>query len=398
MQRYELLAPAGDLEKLNTACYFGADAVYVGGPRMHLRAQAASMTEEDLKEGIDRVHALGKRIYVSVNAFAHNRDLEGLGEYAQQLDDMGADAVIVSDLGVLRRIKRSAPALEVHISTQANCTNYETARMYHEFGASRIVLARELSLQEIAELREKTPRELCLEAFVHGAMCMSYSGRCLISSFLTGRDANQGDCAQPCRWEYALMEASRPGAYFPIEEDGRGSYLLSSSDLNMISHIQQLKQCGVTSFKIEGRMKTAYYVATMTNAYRRAIDESAPLCQLEQEVRCASHRAFSTGFYFGAPFSAIHSAGYEQDCVFCAVVQSRCQDGRVWIEQRNKFEVGQVLEILSPHSLGSSFRLERMWDADTGEEILCAPHPQQQVLIQCPYPLEPMDMLRRRNE
>lgn len=392
---YELLSPAGDMEKLRTAFYFGADAVYCGGPSMQLRAQSAGMDMEELKAGIEYAHMLGKKVYVTVNAFARNRDIQELPEYLRDLKSMGADAIIVSDTGVISLAAASVPELPVHVSTQANCLNYSAARAFFEMGAKRIVLGRELSLDEIKELRDNTPAELELEAFVHGAMCMAYSGRCLISAFMTGRDANRGDCAQSCRWSYRLVEEKRPGEYFPISEEENGTTILSSKDLNTLSFIDRIKAAGITSFKIEGRMKSAYYVAAVTNAYRHALDRTAPVERLEREVRSVSHREFSSGFFFGElKTEPASSRGYTQECDFIAVVTG-CHGGTVEVEQRNRFYKGDELEVVSPNSLGESFVVTGMRD-EAGNEVSSAPHPQQRLYLDCPLELSRGDILRRR--
>lgn len=392
---FELLSPGGDMEKIETAFLYGADAVYCGGPSMHLRAQPAAMTLEKLGEAARYAHSLGKKIYVTVNAFARNDDFLTLPDYFRELNRLGADAVIVSDLGVLAVACESAPELPVHISTQASCLNYQSASMYHKLGAKRIVLGRELSLDEIREIREKTPPELELEAFVHGAMCMAYSGRCLISAFLAGRDSNRGDCAQPCRWKYKLVEETRPDESYPIFEEEGATTIMSSKDLSTISFINEIKDAGVTSFKIEGRMKSPYYVATVTNAYRHALDGTAPLDVLEREIRSASHRDFSSGFYFGQLKDAPSAGdGYIHDCVFIAVVKGY-RDGIIEIEQRNRFSVGDTLEVLSPVRMGEKFTVTGISD-EFGNEVVTAPHPKQKLFLDCPLALSPGDILRRR--
>jgi len=391
----ELLAPAGDMEKLKTALYFGADAVYLGGPGLHLRAASADFDLEGLAAAIAYAHERGKKVYVTVNAFARNVDFDGLDDYAKALYAMGTDAVLVADLGVLTAIKKAAPDLEVHISTQANCTNYMAANAYYDLGASRVVLAREMTLNEIRELRQKTNPKLEIEAFIHGAMCMAYSGRCLISSHLTGRDSNRGGCAQPCRWTYALMEESRPGEYFPIHEEDGFSTILSSKDLNSMSFLHELEAAGIDSFKIEGRMKSPYYVATVVNAYRHRMNGAADVALLERELLCASHREQSSGFFFGDLVTSPADHGiYHQDCVFIAPVLAADGD-RYLVEQRNRFQKGDVLEILSPNSMGLSFPVEELYDED-GTPIDVALHPRQRVWVRCPYPLHEMDLLRRR--
>ncbi len=347
-----------------------------------------------MAKAVQYTHEQGKKFYVTLNAFARNGDLDALPDLANAYQAMGVDGAIVADLGVLSVCKKAAPRLPLHISTQANCVNYQTARMYHDLGASRVVLARELSLEEIAGIRAKTPAGLELEAFVHGAMCMSYSGRCFLSAYLTGRDANQGDCAQPCRWQYALMEQTRPGQYFPVEQDERGTYFLSSYDLCMIEHLDDLQKAGVSSLKIEGRMKSPYYVATVTHAYRQALDGAAPLSVLQRELDCVSHRAFSTGFYYGPMDTSQTAAEYLQSCQFSAVVLGRTED-RLLIEQRNKFSVGDTLEVVSPRYTKASFCVEALWD-ESGRPVESAPHAQQRLQLRCPYPLTALDILRRR--
>lgn len=390
----ELLAPAGDMERLMTALHFGADAVYAAGPGLHLRAGSVSFAPGELARAVEYTHRKGKKLYVTLNAFAHEDDLPRMAEMARRVDDMGADAAIVSDLGALCQIRQAAPGLEVHISTQANCLNHRAARAYYDMGARRIVLAREMSLTEIARMRENIPPDLKLEAFVHGAMCMSYSGRCVISAHLAGRSANRGDCAQPCRWRYRLTEEKRPDASLTLEGDERGSYVLSARDLNMLEHLDELAAAGVDAFKVEGRMKSPYYVATVINAYRRALDKSAPLHSLRAELDCASHRAYSTGFYFGAEDARTQAGEYRQDCLFVAVVKE-ASAGMALLEQRNRFARGDVLEVLSPGSMGRRVTVEELWD-EAGRPLDAALRPQQLVRLRTEVPLKPWDILRRR--
>ena len=404
MPSFELLAPAGDLERLNTALRFGADAVYVGGPKMQLRAGAVGFTMDELKTAVQSLHAAGKKLYVTVNAFATNADIDALGDYAQALDSIGVDAVIVSDLGAIATIRRAAPHLNVHVSTQANCLNYAAANVYTDLGATRVVLGREMSLNEIAELRAKAPQSLELEAFVHGAMCMSYSGRCMISAYLAGRSANRGACAQSCRWTYHLMEEKRPGQFFPVEEDARGMTILSSLDLNCLSFLDQIMEAGVVSFKIEGRMKSPYYVATVTNAYRKRIDAilsgtASPehTAMLERELNAASHRPYSSGFYFGElKHHAPDEGAYLQDCTFVGVVCGSSGNGRIRFEARNKINEGDCVEILSPDSLGMSFIAENISNADGTRETAAA-RPSEIYEMDCSHPVAPGDLLRIRN-
>ena len=401
MAKYELLAPAGDMERLETALRFGADAVYLGGPKLQLRAGSVGFSMETLKKGIDYAHSLGRRVYVTVNAFANNQEAECVGEYAKELKAVGADAAIVADLGVLTAIRRAAPSLDVHISTQANCTNYMTARAYHDLGATRVVLAREMTLAEIAELRAKTPASLEIEAFVHGAMCMSYSGRCMISAHLTGRSANRGVCTQSCRWKYHLVEETRPGEFFPVEEDEKGMTILSSRDMNALPFLDQLMAAGVTSFKIEGRMKSPYYVATVTNAYRKRIDqilagaETPSVEELQRELDAASHRPYSSGFYFGElKHMPSDDGAYLQDTNFVGVVKD-VQDGRIAVEVRNRIFEGDRIEILSPKSLGESFIAREMTD-NTGASVSNASRPSEIYTMACECPVEAGDLLRIR--
>jgi len=394
-RKIELLAPAGDLERLDTAIYFGADAVYMGGPQLQLRADSVGFTMEDLTEGIRRAHAHRKKAYVAVNAFAYSGEIEALPAYARALEAAGADAVIVSDLGAIRTIREAAPGLKVHVSTQANCMNHAAAQTYYDLGASRVILARELSLDEIRRIRENTPPELELECFVHGAMCMAYSGRCLLSAYLNGRSGNRGECSQPCRWHYRLEEEQRPGEYFPIEEDENGTAILSSFDLCCIDFLDQLEDAGVDSFKIEGRMKSPYYIATVVNAYRRAMDGTASLKKLRRELDCVSHRPYSSGFYFGAMKTGDAGEGdYTQDCTFVGVVQE-CWDGEIRVQQRNRFRIGDELEVLSPHSMGESFWVDDLVDED-GYELMSASHPEMMVEMPCSLDLQYGDILRRR--
>ena len=402
MPNFELLAPAGDLERVRTALRFSADAVYLGGPQMQLRAGQVGFSMENLAQAIREAHSVNRRVYVTVNAFAYNRDIDALPDYAQALESLGADAVIVSDLGAIAAIRQAAPHLPVHVSTQANCLNFAAARVYADMGATRVVLAREMSLEEIAELRAKTPRELELEAFVHGAMCMSYSGRCMLSAYLTGRSANRGACAQSCRWTYHLMEEKRPGQFFPIEEDARGTTILSSLDLNCLSFLDQIMAAGVVSFKIEGRMKSPYYVATVVNAYRRRIDAilsgtASPehTALLERELNAASHRPYSSGFYFGELIRHAPDTGaYLQDCTFVGVVEAQIGD-RIAFECRNKVNAGDRIEILSPSSLGESFVAEDIRNA-SGESEPAAARPNELYSMRCEKNLAPGDILRVR--
>ncbi len=403
MNQLELLAPAGDLERLRTALRFGADAVYVGGPQMQLRAGSVGFSMDDLAEAVRETHALNRRLYVTVNAFASNSEIDALGDYAQALKALGADAVIVSDLGAIAAIRRAAPDLDVHVSTQANCLNYAAAQVYADLGATRVVLGREMSLTEIAELRAKTPASLELEAFVHGAMCMAYSGRCMISAYLSGRSANRGACAQSCRWTYLLMEEKRPGQFFPVEEDDRGTTILSSLDLCCIDFLDRIAAAGVTSFKIEGRMKSPYYVATVVNAYRKRLDalktdtaDDMQLALLRRELNAASHRPYSSGFYFGElKHHAPDEGAYLQDCTFVGVVRERLSGGRILFECRNRIREGDRVEILSPDSLGLSFVAGNI-RSESGLPEPAAARPSEIYSMDCGCPAAPGDLLRMR--
>lgn len=401
MNKVELLAPAGNLEKLKVAIIYGADAVYIGGEVFSLRAKADNFDKEKMIEGLKFAHDRGKKVYVTVNIFAHNSDLAGMPEYIKQLYEIGVDAVIVSDLGVFSIVRETAPNLEVNISTQSNNTNYKTCEFYHKMGAKRIVLARELSIKEIKEIREKIPADLELEAFVHGAMCMAYSGRCLLSNYMTGRDANRGACAHPCRYKYHLVEEKRPGEYFEIDEDERGTYIMNSQDLCMIEHIPDIVDSGITSFKIEGRMKSSYYVASVIKAYREAIDsylrdkenyEFNP--KWIEELSKASHRDFSTGFYYGKPKTQIYgNSSYIRSHDIVGLVVDYDDNQKVaTIEQRNRVFKGEEVEILTP--VGENYRivLDQMWNEE-GEVIEVAPHPQMIYKIKTQKPLKQYDML-----
>ncbi|MCQ2437694.1 MAG: U32 family peptidase [Clostridia bacterium] len=399
--KLELLAPAGDLECLQTALRYGADAVYVGGPMLQLRANHVGFTMETLADAVKEVHALGRKLYVTVNAFAYNDEIERLPEYAASLRDIGVDAVIVSDLGAIATIHNTVPDLPIHVSTQANCMNFASAEVYRSLGAERIVLAREMSLEEIRTLHNRVDTEL--EAFVHGAMCMSYSGRCMISAYLTGRSANRGACAQSCRWTYALQEEKRPGEFFPVEEDERGTTILSSHDLCCIDFLDQIAEAGVTSFKIEGRMKTPYYVATVVNAYRKRLDDIAAgntdparLRLLKRELDAASHRPYSMGFYFGELKHHMPDTGaYIQHCTFVGVVKEILPEGRIRIEVRNRIKEGDRVEILSPDTLGKSFIAKDIID-NNGVAQSAAARPSEMYTMACDAPVAPGDILRIR--
>lgn len=392
----ELLAPAGNIDCLVTAERFGADAVYIGGPMLQLRAEKAGFDREGIITATQYMHERNKKLYVTVNSFTKNAELEPLKEYAKFLHTAGVDAVIVSDIGAVRTIKKAVPELDVHISTQANCCNWASALAYYEMGASRIVLAREMTIKEIAELHEKIPDDLEIEAFVHGAMCMAYSGRCLISSYMTGRSGNRGECTQPCRWEYYLVEQNRPGEYYQVEEYGEHSAILSSNDMRSIEFLDKLTAAGVDSFKIEGRMKTEYYVAHVVNAYRHGIDGSAPISVLENELDAISHRPYNSGFYFGELVRNHYNDGlYHYTCTFGGIALEDSKDGKLKLTQRNFFRLGDTLEVLSPDTLGISFTVESI-ENEAGEAVETACHPQEILYINCPDGIKKGDIIRVR--
>ena len=351
MRKTELLIPAGSLDTLKTAVNYGADAVYLGGEAFGLRAKAKNFTNEEIREGIKFAHEHGVRVYITANIFAHNRDLDGVEEYFRELKEIGPDALIISDPGVFSIARRVLPGMEIHISTQASIVSYQAARAWHDLGADRVILARELTLEEIAEIRAKTPASLEIETFAHGAMCVSYSGRCLLSNYMTGRDANRGACAQPCRYQYALVEEKRPGAYYPIEEDVRGTYVMNAHDLCMIEHLDELAQAGVSSFKIEGRNKRAFYVATAVHAYRAVMDGANPSTVMS-DLHAISHRPYGTGFYFGQPSQRQERDGYDKDYLHAATVTACGPAGeggwRIEATCHNRFREGDELEALSP--------------------------------------------------
>lgn len=392
----ELLCPAGSFESMKTALYFGADAVYAGGPFMQLRADNAGFSEENIIKAAELVHGKGKKLYITVNCFATNNEIDRLPDYARFLHEVGVDGVIVSDLGSVVTIKNAAPELPVHISTQANIQNYKTAEVYYNMGAERVVLGREMTLDEIRELRARTPKEMEIEAFVHGAMCMSYSGRCLISSYLSGKSGNHGECTQPCRWMYNIVEEKRPEQHFTVIEENGTSAILSSHDLCCIDFLDEIAEAGVISFKIEGRMKSPYYVATVTNAYRQRMNDTASLDALKYELECASHRPYSTGFYYGAlKYDHNNDGLYHQSCKFIGIVLGEDTDGRYLVEMRNRFSVGDRLEILSPNSSGKSFTVESIIDKN-GNDRQTAHLPQEVLSVACNEKLCEGDILRIR--
>ena len=399
----ELLAPAGGMQQLKAAVHFGADAVYGALKAFGLRAYADNFTWEELGRALSILHKAGKKFYLTLNALPYDEEFPSLIATARRAWEMGVDAALVSDLGAFLAIRREAPRLPLHISTQANTLNTEAARFYAENGAERVVLAREMSLEKIKSMRQSVPASLSLEAFVHGAMCMSYSGRCMLSDHLTGRGGNRGACAQPCRWEYALVEKKRPHEYWPIEEDERGTYLLSAYDLCMLPHLPELIEAGVDSLKIEGRMKTEYYVATVTGAYRRALDAleksedayRALLPELEGELRKASHRPFNTGFYFGPPSPAGGAGGFTQEMEYIARVQG-WENGVAELQLKNRFYVGDTLELFCPQG-SFPFTVQSITLSDTGDSVNTVSVAGQRVKIPLPIPASEGDFLRGPN-
>ena len=404
----ELLIPASSLEVLKTAVIFGADAVYIGGEAYSLREKAKNFSLEEMREGIAFAHLHGKKVYVTANILAHNSDLAGVEEYFTQLGDMGPDngpvALIISDPGVFSIARKTLPEMDIHISTQANNTNYLTCRFWWEQGAKRIVTARELTLEEIRQLRRQIPEEMELESFVHGAMCISYSGRCLLSNYFTGRDANQGACTHPCRWKYAVVEEQRPGQYFPVYENERGTYIFNSKDLNMIEHIGDLLEAGIDSFKVEGRMKTALYVATVARTYRKAIDDylespekyEANMDWYRKEISKCTYRQFTTGFFYGKPGQETQiydSSVYEKEYIYLGIVEQVTKAGEAQITQRNKFSVGDEIEVMKPGGENRRARVLGIADQD-GDQRESAPHPRETLFVKLDCEVCKYDLLR----
>lgn len=408
MRKTELLIPASSLEVLKTAVLYGADAVYIGGEMYGLRAKARNFSAEDMKEGIRYAHEHGVKVYVTANIVAHNEDLEGIHDYFRELSEIRPDALIISDPGVFMIAREECPAIDIHISTQANSTNYATYNFWYGQGATRVVAARELSLAELADIRRHIPEEMEIEAFVHGAMCISHSGRCLLSNYFTGRNANMGACTHPCRWKYYVMEESRPGEFLPVEENERGTYIFNSKDLCMIEHIPDLIAAGVDSFKIEGRMKTALYVAAVTRTYRRAIDDYLESPELyeknldyyREEIAKCTYRQFTTGFYYGKTDenAQIYDANtYIKEYTYLGIVQDVDEQGMVKIYQRNKFSVGEEIEVMLPD--GSNRRLKVLGLQDENRmPVDAAPHPKQEIWIDFGEELEKGWLLRRKED
>ncbi len=390
-EKPELLIPASNLEVLKTAIIYGADAVYIGGEMYGLRAKAKNFSLEDMKKGIEFAHQYGKKVYVTANITAHNRDLKGVEEYFRELKEIKPDALIISDPGVFDIAKEIVPEIELHISTQANSTNYRTYRFWHKQGAARVVSARELSLEELSRLRANIPEELEIETFVHGAMCISYSGRCLLSNYFTGRDANLGACTHPCRWKYHVVEETRPGEYMPVFENDRGTYIFNSKDLCMIEYIPELVAAGIDSLKIEGRMKTALYVATVARTYRKAIDDfyesvdkyRENMEYYKAEIGKCTYRQFTTGFFFQKPDSNTQiydNNVYVKEYTYLGIVSSRNAEGASEMEQRNKFSTGDMVEIMKPNGENISTKVLRITDEE-GNEMESCPHPQQKIFV-----------------
>ena len=407
MKKPELMIPASSLEVLKTAVTFGADAVYIGGEVFSLRAKSKNFSMDDMREGIAFAHAHGTKVYVTANILAHNGDLNGIGAYFHELKEIGPDALIISDPGVFQIAKEICPEIDVHISTQANKTNYRTYRFWHTLGARRVVSARELSIEEIKELRANIPDDLEIETFIHGAMCISYSGRCLLSSYFTGRDANQGACTHPCRWKYAIMEETRPGEYLPVYENERGTYIFNSKDLCMIEHIPEMVDAGIDSFKIEGRMKTALYVAVVTRTYRQAIDDyftdpalyHSRMDYYKDEIAKCTYRQFTTGFFFGKPdhdTQIYDSNTYIKAYTYLGLIGENRGDGYYALEQRNKFSVGEEIEIMKPDGTDLTVVVRGMTDEE-GQPMESCPHPKQKIYVDLGVELSPFDLLRRKD-
>ncbi len=405
MKKPELLAPAGDLEKLKTAVMYGADAVYFGGESFSLRKGAGNFTLDEMKEGVQFAHDHGVKCHMALNIFAHNEDVTPLLEYLESIKDLGIDAFIAADPGVIDMIWEVIPNAEIHLSTQANMTNYRTANFWYNRGVRRLVLARELTIEEVKEIRKNIPEDMEMETFVHGAMCISYSGRCLLSNFMIERDANRGMCAHPCRWKYALVEQQRPGEFYPVEEDNRGTYILNSKDLCLIEHLPELIESGISSFKIEGRMKSVFYVATIVAAYRKAIDSyfaDPSTYEFKEEWMVelckASHREFTTGFYFHKPTNHdqnYQTSDYTREYSFIGMVKDYDPEtGLATVEQRNKMVVGDKIEIFGPDTDFFEQELKEMYDEE-GNPVESAPHPQQILKIKMNKPTKPFYMLRK---
>ncbi len=407
-EKPELLIPASSLEVLKVAINYGADAVYIGGEMFGLRAKAKNFSKEDMIEGVKYAHKFGKKVYITANITAHNRDLEGVAEYFEEMKEIKPDALIISDPGVFDIAREVIPDMELHISTQANNVNYRTYLFWKRMGAARVVSARELSLNEIAEIRKNIPDDLEIETFIHGAMCMSYSGRCLLSNYFTGRDANLGACTHPCRWKYHIVEETRPGEYMPIFENDRGTYIFNSKDLCMIEHIPEIIEAGIDSLKVEGRMKTALYVAAVARTYRKAIDDyyiseetyRKNIPYYKAEIAKCTYRQFTTGFFFGPTTSETQiydSNTYVKEYTYLGIIQGKNEAGMYGLEQRNKFSVGDTIEIMKPNGENIMATVKRITDAE-GTEMDSCPHPKQQIYVDFGIELNDFDLLRRKEE
>lgn len=408
MRKTELLVPASSLEVLKIAVIFGADAVYIGGEAFGLRAKAKNFSPDEMKEGIAFAHEHGVKVYVTANILAHNYDLEGARAYFKELKEIGPDALIIADPGMFTLAKEICPEIDVHISTQANNTNYETYRFWEKLGATRVVSARELSIKEIKEIREHISDKMEIETFIHGAMCISYSGRCLLSNYFTGRDANQGACTHPCRWKYSVVEESRPGEYFPVYENERGTYIFNSKDLCMIDHIPDIIDAGIDSLKIEGRMKTALYVATVARTYRKALDDYAESPEKYQEnmpwyldqISNCTYRQFTTGFFYGKPTEETQiydSNTYVKEYTYLGIVGERNEQGWYKTEQRNKFSVGELIEVMKPDGRNVEVTVKAIYDEE-GNSMESCPHPKQVLYVDLGMELDQYDILRRKED
>ena len=408
MRELELLIPAGSLDVLKTAVIYGADAVYIGGEAFGLRAKAKNFTKEDMKEGIAFAHERGVKVYVTANILAHNEDLPGGEEYFEEMKEVRPDALIISDPGVFAIARKILPDMELHVSTQANNTNYGTFLFWYNQGAKRVVTARELSLKEIKEIRDRIPENMEIESFIHGAMCISYSGRCLLSNYFVGRDANQGACTHPCRWKYSVVEETRPGEYMPVYENERGTYIFNSKDLCMIEHIPEMIEAGIDSFKIEGRMKTALYVATVARTYRKAIDDylespekyRANMEWYKAEIGKCTYREFTTGFYFHKPDATTQiydSNTYVKNYTYIGTVETVFEDGSFQMEQKNKFTVGETIEIMKPDGRNLAVTVEEIRNEE-GEQMESAPHPKQILRVRLSETPKAYDILRRSEQ
>lgn len=408
MRELELLIPAGSLDVLKTAVIYGADAVYIGGEAFGLRAKAKNFTKEDMKEGIAFAHERGVKVYVTANILAHNEDLPGVEEYFEEMKEVRPDALIISDPGVFAIARKILPDMELHVSTQANNTNYGTFLFWYNQGAKRVVTARELFLKEIKEIRDRIPEDMEIESFIHGAMCISYSGRCLLSNYFVGRDANQGACTHPCRWKYSVVEETRPGEYMPVYENERGTYIFNSKDLCMIEHIPEMIEAGIDSFKIEGRMKTALYVATVARTYRKAIDDylespekyRANMEWYKAEIGKCTYREFTTGFYFHKPDATTQiydSNTYVKNYTYIGTVETVFEDGSFQMEQKNKFTVGETIEIMKPDGRNLAVTVEEIRNEE-GEQMENAPHPKQILRVRLSETPKAYDILRRSEQ